>query len=131
MTQHQPQHGQLTITSLEWLAQTTIGYIYYRIDTDLDINHESREVAGLCFIEVENGSERCILEKLEEPGQKIRGYEFSSSGNFVSFFYDTACPVCDEFSHPRLAVADPKTGKYVAVGDWHGSNGLWRPTNKP
>lgn len=69
MTRHQPQHGQLSITSFEWLAQTTISYIYHRIDSDLDFDHEQREVGGLCFIETEEAVNAVFWKSLKNQNR--------------------------------------------------------------
>lgn len=126
---HPDGQAQVIFTSTHWLPdQSGFGYLY-----DGEYSVSSGERGGLCFVRIQDGSERCIFQDFEDLEQTVMHYEISPDGEFVSAAVDASCLLCDFQTAPQLAIANVHTGEYALIGyiyTW-GETGLWRPKLAP
>ncbi len=121
-TEAKIQNFRASFSSLSWVPdQSTISYIYFYTNRE---PHDQE--GGFCLISTANRSIRCMLEEFPDPDQNIIDYQWSPDGRYISFQYDTSCPLCDYWDHPQLGIAEVRTGQYLTVGNFV-ELGLWRP----
>jgi hypothetical protein len=120
------RHHADIYTSLQWLPdRSRFGYIYSRYDLEQSVYH-----GGLCFVEISNGREECILQ--DNPDQlNVTRYLLSPDGRFVSAYITDGSPHSDDLAKWVLVVAGVETGKSLLIDgtSWLYTYdlGLWRP----
>jgi len=109
---------EITFSSLRWLPDSrSFSYLYYTSDRS-----NQNVKAGICFLTIEDGSERCILEQIDQYGGVIgegpftvRYYWPSPDWKVLLFEIDTACDLCDFYENPRLGFVDMQTGQSIML----------------
>jgi dipeptidyl aminopeptidase/acylaminoacyl peptidase len=102
-------------SSLDWSPnQSMISYVF----------HDK----GLCTIILSTSKIECILDYANIEENYIRGYSWSPNSNFISFEFDSVGPYSDDNDHPKLGIANIKTGEYFFVSDNINMHqlGIWR-----
>ena len=113
-------------SSINWTAdQKIISYVYTASEIETYDKH-----GGLCFLDVNDSSEKCIMQNLENPEQNVMYYVFSPTNAFAMEIIDDNYPYSDYIIHPQLTIVNTNNGKYYIFEDYPGTlfhMASWRP----
>jgi hypothetical protein len=122
LTKHHVENGHVEFFNPQWLKdQRYFSYNYYTYDLD---THDSG--GGLCFVEIESGSERCILDNFKNDFHEIISYKFSPNEKTISFVVNIA-PNSDDWTMAQFGIANAHTGEYMLYPEFSLHEGIWRP----
>jgi dipeptidyl aminopeptidase/acylaminoacyl peptidase len=86
----------------------------------------SGEGSGLCLVEIDNLSERCMLADLYESGYHVAGSAWSPDENFIDFQFGQYPPYSIADFPPFHGVLNIITGEYFEIGETI-SESSWQP----